>query len=274
MEKLTLQALCQDIDLAAPAAAQVLELDKILPWEALSGPMAMMAAPCQWEQGLDSLKAALAPDDQGFKMLTCCLKQALSTWDVYQVLGISREIFTATMACFSRFVGEHMASFGCYGFDRDFWTVRQLSARLFRIGQLEYELVDGAHGRQVDLHIPSGAKLQPEELRRSWEEAKDFLGKHFPDYASVPMACDSWMLSPTLAALLPENANILRFQRAFRITPLEEGNSYLEWVFKRTDLPLEVLPENTSLQRKLKAWLLSGGTWQEAEGVLVEDPFL
>jgi len=40
------------------------------------------------------------------------------------------------------------------------------------------------------------------------------------------------------------------------------------------DIPNEKLPENTSLQRNVKAFLLSGGAFLSAEGVLAEEPFL
>ncbi len=43
------------------------------------------------------------------------------------------DVFIATMGCFSRFVREHFDSYGYYGFDRDFWTTRQVNAKLFRI---------------------------------------------------------------------------------------------------------------------------------------------
>jgi hypothetical protein len=40
------------------------------------------------------------------------------------------------------------------------------------------------------------------------------------------------------------------------------------------DIPNGELPEKTSLQRNVKAFLLGGGAFLSAEGVLVEEPFL
>ena len=48
----------------------------------------------------------------------------------------------------------------------------------------------------------------------------------------------------------------------------------LQWVFKNPDLSPEELPEDTSLQRSLKAFLLAGGTFLNGEGFLCGDPFL
>ncbi len=45
----------------------------------------------------------------------------------------------------------------------------------------------------------------------------------------------------------------------------------MEWVFKKGDIPLKDLPENTTLQRRMKAYLLQGGRVGEAFGVLKQD---
>ena len=48
----------------------------------------------------------------------------------------------------------------------------------------------------------------------------------------------------------------------------KDSNEFMEWVFKRKDLPLEELPEETSLQKNMKAHLLSGGWVGEGMGCL------
>ena len=169
------------------------------------------------------------------------------------------------MDCFPRFVGEHMVSYGTYGFDRDFWTPRQLGCIIFRVGRLEYELGDGI----IDIHIPSGGTLEAEAIADSLAQGKAFISRYFPAWKDFPMVCHSWLLSPTLTQLLPESSGIRVFQRFFDITPTgEEDNSYLEWCYKRMDLAAEELPENTSLQRDLKRHLLQGGRFEDAKGVL------
>lgn len=209
----------------------------------------------------------------GFQVLTDHLLRACDCWEEYQRLGISEEIYIATMACFSRFVGEHMVSFGCYGFDRDFWTTRQISAKLFRIGQLEYELLEEQGERKISLHIPSDCKLHTALLRQSYLQAKALISKTFPDFADVPYVCGSWLLSPNLKDFLPESSNILKFQQSFTLTDVYAEPDFKEWVFKRTDIPDSDLPEDTSLQRKVKAFLLSGGIFLSGEGILISDPF-
>ena len=123
------------------------------------------------------------------------------------------DVFIATMGCFSRFVREHFDSYGYYGFDRDFWTTRQVNAKLFRIGELEYEIVNGdeiADGDEacISLHIPSDAVMKPDALNESLDRAKAFFAEFFPGKENCAVCCESWLLAPKLKSLLPDDSNI------------------------------------------------------------------
>jgi len=222
-----------------------------------------------WNEGLAQLKEALGEDPDGMKRLCCMLRCALGARALYDRLGISGEIYVATMGAFSRFVREHKDSYGRYGFDRGFWTTRQVSAKLFRIGQLEYELATLNGEPAVSLHIPTDADLRPEVLVPSIKEGLAEFFRLFPGYAGRPVFCHSWLLSPLLKDFLPQDSNILRFQDLFRITPDETPcKDVLLWVFKNPRLPMADYPENTSLQRKLKRFFLDGGQFLEGRGLL------
>ena len=183
------------------------------------------------------------------------------------------------MKCFPRFIAEHRRSYGRDGFDRYWWTVRQISARLFRIGELEYELAEDNGGKPViGLHIPSDTKLESDRLNESLRRADSFLRTYFPDWTEAPKTCESWLLSPVLKELLPPSSWILRFQEAFDLLETHpEDNSALEWVFyvaqgQYRNLDVRKLPESTSLQRKMKELLLRGGAPGSARGILAR-PF-
>ena len=180
------------------------------------------------------------------------------------------------MKCFSRFVREHDASWGFYGFDRGFWTTRQRDAKLFRLGELEYELLcEGEGEKAIGLHIPSDASLEPNRLNASLSKARDFLNRHFPDWANAPIRCSSWLLSPALKDLLPPGSRILGFQAAFDLTETNpEADDVLQWVFglaeaQKADYRLEDLPEDTTLRRNMKAFMRAGGSVGTGEGFLV-----
>lgn len=215
------------------------------------------------------LKSLLGDDPNGWRMLYWMLYAACEyTFPEYCRLGIPDSVFDNTMACFTRFIDEHRVSYGSYGFDRDFWTYRQLSARLFRLGDLEFELAYDAKDvpevagtpRIVNMHIPSDARLDPDHCDMSIARSRSFLARFFPDWARLPYMCESWLLSPALERLLPENSHILAFQHRFDILATDpEAQDWREWVFQRSSVPVAELPENTSLQRNMKQFLLGGG---------------
>lgn len=221
----------------------------------------------------DILLSGPRDDALGFLTLRAHLQAACDAWTQYQALGIPEEIYLDTMACFSRFVWEHRASFGHYGFDRGFWTTRQTGCVLFRIGTLEYELLQTGGQRCVSLHIPSDADLSLPRLRQSLQRARALIEGAFPDYRSVPWGCESWLLSPELKQLLPENSRILAFQAGFCITPVPDDGECRQWVYGRQDIPYEELPEGTTLQRRLKAFLLAGNAFHAGRGLLNEEPY-
>ena len=161
------------------------------------------------------------------------------------------------------------------GFDRGGWTVRQAGCRLFRIGELEYELADTAGEKAVSIHIPSDTRLEADLLNDSVRQAGIFLGEYFPEWQSLPMVCESWLLSPALEDLLPAESRIRRFRAAFDLTETDPDDlAALEWVFyvasgQRDSVEYEKLPEETTLQRRMKAMLLAGKKPGSARGTMV-----
>ena len=83
------------------------------------------------------------------------------------------------------------------------------------------------------------------------------------------MHCHSWLLSPALHRILPPSSNILNFQSFFRL--YGEDFSYRqaeERVFGEISDRAESYPEHTSLQKSLKAFLLTGGRVGMGMGVI------
>lgn len=237
-----------------------------------------LLTPAAWDGALARLKALIGEDPLGMKILTFMLICCGETWNRFQSLGISGNtyndvyghIYIETMKCFTRFINEHHESYGTFGFDRDFWTMRQLAARLFRLGTLEFELTEAQGEKAVHVHIPSDADLTPEARHSSYDMARDFIARFFPAYEGAPFLCTSWLLSPALKECLPEGSRIRSFQDEYEVTDVfPEPDTFLTWVYKRPDIPLPDLPEDTSLQRNLKKYLLAGGKVGEGEGRLL-----
>ncbi len=207
-------------------------------------------------------------DASGLKMLACMLKAAHYTHDKYIKLGISDEIFIATLSCFTRFTEEYRMSHGKYGFDRGWWAYRQLSCVLFKIGELEYEYRDDE--KTIHLHIPSGAHIDIENCKNSVEMFKSFTKKYFPN-KNYPIICNSWLLSPALDNLLSSDSNILSFKRCFDIIEWNKTqNDFLKWIYGNQNINYIDLPEKTRLQINVKKHLIRGGFIGCARGILKE----
>lgn len=155
-------------------------------------------------------------------------------------------------------------------FDRGWWTYRQVSMSLFRIGTLEFELDKSGKEKAVAVHIPSDADLSERAVDSSLEQAGSFFRRYYPDYQYDKYICDSWLLSPVLQELLPRQSNIVRFQERFVITGRnEEEKEYIEWLFQvPVNTAYRKLPESTALQRKAKELLLAGGNIGTAYGFM------
>lgn len=274
-----LQELYQKIVLQKEIVEQLVQIEKefdlVLVEKFLDGMLQEETA----EKSYTDLSHYLQEDKGNRKMLYCQLECARRTYERYQKLQIPENIYIDTMKCFTRFAEECNKKNGAYFFDRGWWTYRQISMRLFRIGVLEYELLNKDGVKRISIHIPSDAPFGKAQVDASLQEVKTFLHQFYPTYETSVFFCESWLLSPVLKDLLSKESNILSFQQRFQITKVyPEPKDYLEWLFQCSDGVIygkeatvyEQLPENTSLQRKAKQWLLQGGTIGVAYGELKE----
>ena len=270
-----LSELCRLIDLPVEMTERVLSFDRSFDYAAIDAAASRLLDRATWEQAIKDLQHLLGDDPGGVKILACLLRCALRTHLACVGKGIPESIFIDTMKFFSRFVNFHRSVYGSFAFTWAWWVPRQLSLNEFRIGSLEYETVDTAGDRCIQIHIASDSDLATPRLRESYLNARRFFAEFFPAYADAQMRCESWMLCPVLGDLLPADSRILAFQRAFEVHRVDPDNGgFLQWVYGRKDIPPAELPERTSLQRTMKAHLLRGGKVGWAFGKLSVDPFV
>lgn len=219
-------------------------------------------------EAYEGLSRKLGADERHLKMLYCQLECAGRTAEKYRERGIPGRLFADTMGCFPRFLEECRKKNGEMFFDRGWWTWRQISMTLFRIGTLEYEFCEGEEENVIGIHIPSDADLTPASVEDSLERAGFFFRTFYRGYRYEKYRCDSWLLSPVLKTLLPEESNIASFQKRFQIVREDrESKEFIEWLFQKPeDTDYKTLPENTGLQKRAKALLLKGGTVGSAVG--------
>ena len=251
-------------------------LEKLLRAIGMPWSFALMVMDCVWGNQKEFSGGIKPARDCGAEEMARQLLISIQNRQNGPWKDLPENVWLDTMKCFTRFVREHEASCGTYAFDRGFWTTRQINARLFRIGELEYELLETDGNPSIALHIPSDVRLEGSLLNASVNDARSFLKTYFPKWQDAPITCESWLLSPELKQMLPSMSRILRFQQAFDLCPAgeDEKEAVLQWVFRLTpemqkNASLRELPENTVLQRNMKRHLLSGGKVHAAQGVLV-----
>ena len=124
-------------------------------------------------------------------------------------------------------------------------------------------------GPVVALHIPKGEGFSPEAIDASLAEARALLARCYPDYPYQAFTCRSWLMDPALATLLGEEANIVRFGRRFAPMAFKsQGRDVCNFVFFDPEgrMPVADWPEDTRLQRALKAHYLGGNAVYEFYG--------
>lgn len=127
---------------------------------------------------------------------------------------------------------------------------------------------DGVAG----VHIPNGAAITPENCTIAYRSCFEIAKKYFPEYNIKAISCQSWLLDPTIARLVKKSSNIVRFGSQYMRYPTRSsGTAVFMFLFRRPYEKLEDLPENTSLERAIKAHYLDGKYIYEAGGVIFED---
>ena len=265
---------CEYYRIPTEFAKQVLEFSEGFDFGKAGTSLDKLFSPATWDEGVKELEAAIGEDSNGAGMLACVLACDSRSKEAYRRLGLSEEMRMKTLECLPRFLEEFRTVFGTYEFCVGFWVPRHLSGWLLRIGELEYERIisEDEHERHyiISVHIPSDADIAPANVRASFLKMRELMHKKFPEFESADIMCESWLMAPELRTMLPQGSNILAFQDLFETTSgeydAESTIEVVEYVFRRRTTEYEALPEETSLQRSLKRYLLSGSYIGEATG--------
>ncbi len=224
----------------------------------------------RWAEAVEELKGRLGEDPDHLRLLWEELRIVREKSPDWGKKGIPEKVFRDTMGFVTRNLKDAKKAHGRYCFPVGWWFPRQMAMELFRLGSLEFELVPREGERRVYLHIPSDASLSEEAVGDSLRRFRAFAAEFYPEWAEAPLYCDSWLLSPALSQLLPENSRILAFQHRFRILSVDgDSMGAVSWIFPGFREPSGEMPEKTELQRRMKAFLLKGGKPGWAEGVMI-----
>ncbi|MBS4176866.1 acyltransferase domain-containing protein [Lederbergia citrea] len=140
-----------------------------------------------------------------------------------------------------------------------------------KLSLAEWEAVLIQGDTMLDVHIPRGGKLEYDRLDESYRSALATYPKLFPKQQFKGFICHTWMFDPLLQKILPEDSNLVKFQRDFYLYRIVDDDSVFETVFVSKPEDLHTLPEETSLQRAIKGHVLSGKQMRSAAGFLLFD---
>lgn len=149
-------------------------------------------------------------------------------------------------------------------------------SNLMRLGETAYkaEIENGYRGIKYgdilyNCHIPSSGPLREEDVIDSFKKAYKFYNVD----GMMIIVCNSWLLYPPHYEVYPENSNLRRFADLFDITGSweNENNPDLWRVFNTTSTDYENLPENTTLQKRFKKYLVDGNKMGNGFGVILFD---
>jgi len=211
-----------------------------------------------------------------------------STVAFHESLRVPPDVTAATMADVGRMLARNRVWEGEPGLGDELagWLTRHTHGALFQVGRLQLErvIMDDATALSMreagmpcaagdlalNVHIPAaGGSLVPIAVDASLASARSFFRKRFPGERYAGFLCHSWLLDPQLGAYLPQDGNLVSFQRRFRLGParLDDGDvSVRRFVFGDTTTPWHKLPQRTTLQKVVVRHLAAGGHWQVRGG--------
>lgn len=186
---------------------------------------------------------------------------------IYERLGIGREIFLDTIKDVGIWCGNNQNR----GLENYQWLSFHVRGELFRLGRLQFqldrcgeefvrpELPLKAGEPVIAIHIPQGEKLICEDCISSIRRAPDFFGKYFPEHTYRYFFCESWLLYGKNAAFMEPESNIERFRGLFDPAfDIEDDDQAIERIFGERRADVRDYPEETSLQRSAKRYMLAG----------------
>ena len=215
-------------------------------------------------------KSGIRQETVDLAFLVGCLPQMHES---YRANRLPEELFWDTARDLTYKMQECYDNFGVWGTFVTFWFPEFYRLERFCLGRLQFERkafpYDDVAGLQkgqtvYNCHIPSAGRLTPELADDAFRRAKDFFAPEL-NGKPMPVYCSSWMLYPPHVELFPKGSNLRRFAERFTlIEAVPDPTNHDFWrIFNRPwdpALPVSELPEDTSLRRAFKAFLMQGNT--------------
>ncbi len=210
--------------------------------------------------------------------LAVILSCAVKAKDKYDSMGISEEVYYDTMSDIKIWCENN----GNKGLKNYGWLKNHVKCELFRLGRLQFQIypcknrtlnykkLPFDYGENlIYVHIPQGEKLEKERCIESIRSAGEFFAKHFPDYGYRWYFTESWLLFEGNREFMAENSNILAFASLFEhCYSVKIDEQAIERIFGKRRIFKKNYPENTSLQKRAKEYIIKGNRLGAGIGVI------
>ncbi|MGB5822806.1 MAG: acyltransferase domain-containing protein [Proteocatella sp.] len=207
-------------------------------------------------------------------------RRAEETLAKYKLEEISEQIYYDTMSDIDVWAEAYKKTNGHYGIKEVKWIEKSLEMKVFKLGRLQFELLEGEPAQQIiqesglggellvlDTHIQSGAPLEEGQCEKSYNMAAEFYSERGYKFSDILFTCDSWLLNPKLKNMLDPGSNIIGFQNKYTIISEKPLNRQMEErVFGELKYNPVYYQEKNSLQKNLKKALLKGEKLGTARG--------
>ncbi len=134
--------------------------------------------------------------------------------------------------------------------------------RYVALSEEDWEVAFDGGDTALSFHIPPEIPYTIENAAQSFRQAVEFFGKYYPDMNVRSIQSYSWLYSPQLTSLLPEQSGINRFNRELYLAPVPSGpDGFYSFVFKTdaANFDLETVETDTSLKRGFVNYVKNGG---------------
>ena len=251
-------------------------METVLKWCALPG------FPKEWQEELaaqrfEKDKEPETPMETLLYVLYGCEETAARN----AAAGSPEEILMDSLGDILIWTKNYYNEFGVLGFAQRAWMERFFALNIFRIGRLEFAFgkarrshppVGLSEGNPIiEVHIPQNGPLEYDACRASIRAAAAFFEKHYPDYRYTHFTCGTWFLGPEMKQFLPPESNIVKYQSLFDLFFFPNAS---EDALRRIFVLNDKQGKESTLQKKVRAFLDAGGTLHSGFGVVKAEVFL
>lgn len=200
--------------------------------------------------------------------LAVILKLAVDVKAEYDKAGIDGKIYYDTMSDIKIWC-EKTGNKGIKNFG---WLKNHVNFELFRLGRLQFQFYPCKNktlfynklpfkfgDNLIYIHIPEGEKLSEDKCKESLSSARTFFAEYFPSFNYDYFFCESWLLFEGNREFMKSDSNIVKFMSLFdHCYSVEVDVQAIERIYGKRELFKRKYSENTDLQRRAKAYMLSG----------------